>query len=54
MRNYYKYFIYQKTGNIINMENYFNYPIIMKNFLRIQNIMDLKIPFIYERQLLLE
>ena len=33
MRNYYKYFIYQKTGNIINMENYFNYPIIMKNYI---------------------
>ena len=33
MRNYYKYIIKKETGQIINMENYFKFPIIMKNYI---------------------
>ena len=33
MRNYYKYIIKKETGKIINMQNYFNYPTIMKNYI---------------------
>ena len=33
MRNYYKYIIKKETGKIINMDNYFKFPIIMKNYI---------------------
>jgi len=33
MRNYYRYIIKKETGKIINMENYFKFPIIMKNYI---------------------
>ena len=33
MRNYYKYIIKKETGQIINMKNYFKFPIIMKNYI---------------------
>ena len=33
MRNYYKYIVKNKTGKIIDMKNYFNYPTIMKNYI---------------------
>ena len=33
MRNYYKYLIKKETGKSINMENYSNYPLMMKNYI---------------------
>ena len=33
MRYYYKYIVKKKTGKIIDMKNYFNYPTIMKNYI---------------------